>query len=77
MRADPDATISSNRFSPCQLSFGPLSIVDIGKQYAPAKNGAVSILQRETTNVKPTVDTIKATMARFDFVGLAGLQCVR
>src|SRR4029453_10683640 len=54
-----------------ELHLGALAVVDVGEQAIPSDDLAVRVAKRKPTDLKPTVDAIKAPDARFEVVGLA------
>src|SRR5262249_25771034 len=51
---------------------GALAVVDVGEQAVPTSDLSVRVAPGQPANLKPTVDAIETSNARFEVVRLAG-----
>src|SRR5215472_12288302 len=63
-------------FARPQGFFRSLPVVDVRKQNAPVQDSPIWTSQGKAAHFEPTVDTIEASQALLNVVGLAGLDCL-
>jgi hypothetical protein len=56
--------------------FRSLLVIDVRKQNAPVQDSPIRTSQGKAAHFEPTVDTIEASQALLNVVGLAVLDCL-